>query len=445
MLDTIKADAELTTGTPAYMAPEMANGRPGRPARRPLRARLRGLLAAHRPDGVRGRQPAQDADPAHPGDPVPPSIRSGRPVPPGARASSSCGAWRRIRRGRPGERPTSSWRSSTGSTWTARGTRPRAREWWETQHGGAGAARGAAAAAGAGRPVTLSVLRRAPVRRARALRRRWRPAAAAAPDEPARAVRPRAPPADRWELPKALQRDQRARGGQRGPAVRARRRAGHHLPARSRHASRGQAVHASAGPPLRGDFEAIAVVGDQRDPHHQRRRAVCRAAKARTARRCRTSMRATGVGRRCEVEGLAYEPAGRALLFACKTPRSEALRGPSRGVRAGRSSGRRSAPRPRICSCRSRGSRGRSGATSFHPSELLRDPGDGHYLMLSRRASTRSPSSRRPGRWSAVAQLRGTRSPAGGRARASRADGALLVSDEASGKRATLTVYPRVH
>jgi len=34
----------------------------------------------------------------------------------------------------------------------------------------------------------------------------------------------------------------------------------------------------------------------------------------------------TGVGRRCEVEGLAFEPSDRTLLLLCKTPREDALK-----------------------------------------------------------------------------------------------------------------------
>ena len=82
------------------------------------------------------------------------------------------------------------------------------------------------------------------------------------------------------------------------------------------------------------------------------------------------------------------------------------------------------------------------GAPTFHPSDLTRDP------------AYRALPDRRPSREHAIAELTAAgevvrRAPpaaplhrqAEGLAFA--ADGALLVGDEASGKRATLTVYPR--
>ena len=52
--------AGMTPGTPAYMAPEMANGAHGGRTGGPLLARLRRVLPAHRPTRVRGRRAAPD-------------------------------------------------------------------------------------------------------------------------------------------------------------------------------------------------------------------------------------------------------------------------------------------------------------------------------------------------------------------------------------------------
>ena len=68
-------------GTPAYMAPEMALGAASGRARRPLRARLRRLLPAHRPAGVRGGQRMQMLLKRLNEDPVPPSARTEVAVP----------------------------------------------------------------------------------------------------------------------------------------------------------------------------------------------------------------------------------------------------------------------------------------------------------------------------------------------------------------------------
>jgi hypothetical protein len=82
MLDTIKTNTEMTTGTPAYMAPEMANGEPI-DRRADLYALgcvaywlLTGQLVFEADSPLRMLIQHIQASP------VPPSIRSGRPVPP---------------------------------------------------------------------------------------------------------------------------------------------------------------------------------------------------------------------------------------------------------------------------------------------------------------------------------------------------------------------------
>ncbi len=59
--ETLLTASHTTTGTPAFMAPEIILGAGGRrPARRRLRARLRRLLPADRPAGVRRRHADED-------------------------------------------------------------------------------------------------------------------------------------------------------------------------------------------------------------------------------------------------------------------------------------------------------------------------------------------------------------------------------------------------
>ena len=72
-----------TTGTPAYMAPEIILGESdGRPARRRVRARLRRLLPADRAAGVRGRHADEDVRCSTcRRAPIPPSQRTELPIP----------------------------------------------------------------------------------------------------------------------------------------------------------------------------------------------------------------------------------------------------------------------------------------------------------------------------------------------------------------------------
>ena len=78
---TLMTGAHTTTGTPAFMAPEVILERRRRPARRRLRARVRRLLPAHRPAGLRGRHADEDVRPAPADGAVPPSQRTELPIP----------------------------------------------------------------------------------------------------------------------------------------------------------------------------------------------------------------------------------------------------------------------------------------------------------------------------------------------------------------------------
>ena len=130
MLDTIKTDTEMTTGTPAYMAPEMANGEPI-DRRSDLYALgcvaywlLTGQLVFEADSPLRMLIQHIQASP------IPPSIRSGRPVP---RALEDL--IMRCLAKKPADRPASADeivaeldRIELERTWT----QADAREWWET-------------------------------------------------------------------------------------------------------------------------------------------------------------------------------------------------------------------------------------------------------------------------------------------------------------------------
>jgi eukaryotic-like serine/threonine-protein kinase len=130
IMDTIKTDTEMTTGTPAYMAPEMANGEPI-DRRSDLYALgcvgywlLTGQLVFEADSPL--RMLIQHIQ----GSPIPPSIRSGRPVP---RALEDL--IMRCLAKKPADRPASADeivaeldRIELDRQWT----QADARDWWET-------------------------------------------------------------------------------------------------------------------------------------------------------------------------------------------------------------------------------------------------------------------------------------------------------------------------
>jgi hypothetical protein len=246
-----------------------------------------------------------------------------------------------------------------------------------------------------------------------------------------------APPADRWELPKALQEIS-------GLAVDSAGRIFAHDDEQAIIYQLDPATHRvvkrfSFGlPALRGDFEAIAVAG--RQVILTTSDGVLYAGReGRDGESVPYVTQATGVGRDCEVEGMVYESAGHALLFACKTPRTQALVGHLAVLRW--SLDRKALdPRPWIFLPLSEITRELKGQ-GFHPSELLRIPGNGHYLVLSGREHAIAEITK-AGKVVAVAHLR-RRDHRQAEGLAFAPDGALLISDEGAGQRGTVTAYRR--
>ena len=246
-----------------------------------------------------------------------------------------------------------------------------------------------------------------------------------------------APPADRWELPKALQEIS-------GLAVDSAGRIFAHDDEQAIIYQLDPATHRvvkrfSFGlPAVRGDFEAIAVVG--RQVMLTTSDGVLYAGReGRDGESVPYVTQATGVGRACEVEGMVYEQAGRALLFACKEPRTRSLSGRLAVLRW--SLDRKALdPRPWIVLRLSDITRELK-APGFHPSELVRVAGSGHYLLLSGREHAIAEITL-AGKVVAVAHLR-RRDHRQAEGLAIAPDGALLVSDEGAGRRGTVTVYRR--
>jgi hypothetical protein len=244
-----------------------------------------------------------------------------------------------------------------------------------------------------------------------------------------------APPADRWELPKLL-------GEISGLALDRAGRLFAHDDERAIIYQLDPATHrivklfAFGQPAVRDDFEAIAIVGD-RFFLSTSDGVLYEGREGRDGEAVPFVTRRTGIGSRCEVEGLAPGSDDRSLLLACKTPRVASLR---HRLAVYRWSLERRAldPAPRLLAPLSRVT-GPLGTVHFHPSEIVRDPATGHVLLLSgpEHAIVELDSA---GAIVGTARLRPKlhRQPEG---LAVAADGALLVGDEAAGRRAVLTVY----
>jgi uncharacterized protein YjiK len=246
-----------------------------------------------------------------------------------------------------------------------------------------------------------------------------------------------APPGDRWELPRALDEIS-------GLAIDADGRVFAHQDERAIIFELEPSTHRVArqftfgSPAIPGDFEAIALVGDSvvlvtSDG------VLYVGARGRDGAAVPFVTYATGVGRSCEVEGLAYEPGDRSLLLACKVPRDAFTRGHVTIFRWSLDRRRLVEPAPlHIPVARLAHP---IGASDFRPSDLTRDPRTGRFLLLA--ARERAIAELTPdGQVERVVRLQRKlhRQPEG---IAITPDGALLVSDEAARGHATLSVYTR--
>ena len=146
---------------------------------------------------------------------------------------------------------------------------------------------------------------------------------------------------------------------------------------------------------------------------------------------------ATGAGRDCEIEGLAYDEGRRELVLMCKNARRDDLRGTLGMVRWS------------IDEKALRGDRtvvpvgdfaGRIGANRFQPSGIERHPVSGNYFVVAARQAAIAevtPAGQ-------VLDVRRFEAPWHRQAEgiAFAPDGALIVADEGGRARGTLTVYP---
>jgi SdiA-regulated len=246
-----------------------------------------------------------------------------------------------------------------------------------------------------------------------------------------------APPADRWELPKVLQEIS-------GLAVDSAGRLFAHDDERAIIYQLDPATHrvlkrfSFGRPALRGDFEAIALVGGQiilttSDG------VLYAGREGRDGESVPYVTQATGAGRYCEIEGMAFVPGDRSLLLACKQARTAALTGHLAVLRWSLDQ-RALDSRPRLFVPLTEITPGLRGST-FHPSDLVRLPGTGHYLVLAARERAIVELSE-AGKVVEVRRLRrGDHPQAEGLALGR--EGALLVADEGGNGRGTISVYRR--
>lgn len=146
----------------------------------------------------------------------------------------------------------------------------------------------------------------------------------------------------------------------------------------------------------------------------------------------------TGVGRACEIEGLAYDPDGRELLLMCKEARSRLIAGRLAMYRWSIDDKRVNPDSPTLVPARNYAAH--IGANRYRPSGIERHPVSGNYFVVA--ASPGAIAEMTPtgeilaAKWFTAGwhrQIEGV---------ALAADGALIVADEGGRGRASLTVYP---
>ena len=189
--------------------------------------------------------------------------------------------------------------------------------------------------------------------------------------------------------------------------------------------------------PVRGDFEGIATVEDRIYLVTSVGR-LYEFHEGADRESVLFTMYATGVGRRCEIEGLAYDARGRALRLLCKRPLGEAPAG-RLAVHAWSVDRRQLDENGGVVLSEGDFSR-RGGTRGFRPSGIEWHPDSGRLFIVAARQQaiaevTPDGDVVAVRRFSAGwhRQIEGiTFAP----------DGALIVADEGAGGRGRLTVYP---
>ena len=190
-------------------------------------------------------------------------------------------------------------------------------------------------------------------------------------------------------------------------------------------------------PAIRGDFEGIAVANDafyliDSDG------ALYAAPEGENNSTVSYRLTRTGLGERCEIEGLEYESAAESLLVLCKSPRQKALKGYVTVFRWSLETNAlddgKTIQLDRDALQDSMGSR------EFHPSGITVVPGSDHLLIVAAKEHALLELSA-DGELIAAIKLPTAKHHRQTEGIALTAEGDLLLADEGGGKRGRLGVY----
>jgi uncharacterized protein YjiK len=189
-------------------------------------------------------------------------------------------------------------------------------------------------------------------------------------------------------------------------------------------------------PPVRGDFEGIAVAAS-RFYLLTSDGMLYSAAEGDDGAHVAYERIDTGLGARCELEGLAYDSHRNVLLASCKEPRTSELKG--RVVVFGWSIEHRAVEAGSSITIAETSLAGPIGERRFNPSSIDVSRDGAHVWLLAGRQRALAEVTR-DGEVIAVTSLAAKRhrQPEG---LAIGANGELIIADEAAGGRATLAVY----
>lgn len=190
-------------------------------------------------------------------------------------------------------------------------------------------------------------------------------------------------------------------------------------------------------PAIRGDFEGIAVVKDE---IYLIDSAGTLYAAAEGADNSTVSygLTRTGLGERCEIEGMEYEHDTESLLILCKSPRQKALKGYVTVFRW--SLEKNALDDGKTIQLDRNTLKDRMGFRAFHPSGITVVPGSGHLLIVAAQERALLELSA-DGELIAAIKLPTAKHHRQAEGIALTAKGDLLLADEGGGKRGRLGVY----
>jgi len=191
-------------------------------------------------------------------------------------------------------------------------------------------------------------------------------------------------------------------------------------------------------PPVRGDFEGIAIAGERFflitsiGQLYEFREGP-------DASSVPFSVRDTGFGKVCEIEGLAYDPGDRVLLMGCKQPLRRELRPAITVLRW--SLDRNAAADPPSLTIPLGDVVKKVQGKAFHTSAIERDARSGHYLLVAgpQRAIAEVTAK---GSFVAARDLRRALHPQP-EGLTLLGDSVLVIGDESANGRASITCYRR--